>query len=207
MGGSGTDRASGSRARPSGLPRLRRLASGSTGRLRRPSSSGPAGRPARSACQSAVRRSPPNDASAPISASVRTSSCRSPARATRSSIDGNRSAVRPRHRPSRPDVRSIRCPASSLSPLTYRSPSRTAPSSCTTQSQSRDLHVDRREAHAAPLRVLDERRRMVEPHRLVVEERRVERRRKMRLEIRARVDDAARSWPRAIPEIRRAQTT
>ena len=51
------------------------------------------------------------------------------------------------------------------------------------------LHVDRMEAHAAALRVLDERRRVVEPHRLVVEERRVERRRVMHLEIRARVGE------------------
>ena len=49
------------------------------------------------------------------------------------------------------------------------------------------LHVDRMEADAAALRVLDERRRVIEPHRLVVEERRVERRRVMHLEIRARV--------------------
>src|SRR5439155_12661500 len=33
-----------------------------------------------------------------------------------------------------------------------------------------DLHVDRMEAHAAALRVLHERRRMVEPHRLIVQE-------------------------------------
>ena len=51
----------------------------------------------------------------------------------------------------------------------------------------RHLHVDRVKADAAALRVLDERRRVVEPHRLVVEERRVERRRVVHLEIRARV--------------------
>ena len=43
------------------------------------------------------------------------------------------------------------------------------------------------EPDAAALRVLDERRRVIEPHRLVVEERRVERRRVMDFEIRARI--------------------
>ena len=51
------------------------------------------------------------------------------------------------------------------------------------------LHVDRMKADAAALRVLHERRRVVEPHRLVVEERRVERRRIVHLQIRARVGE------------------
>ena len=59
----------------------------------------------------------------------------------------------------------------------------------TSHTQSERLHVDRREPHAVPLRVLDERRRVVEPHRLVVEQRRVERRRVVRLQVRARVDE------------------
>jgi hypothetical protein len=50
-----------------------------------------------------------------------------------------------------------------------------------------DLHVDGVEPYAAALRVLDERRRMVEPHRLIVEQRRIERRRIVHLEKRARV--------------------
>src|SRR4030095_10505932 len=49
------------------------------------------------------------------------------------------------------------------------------------------LHVDRMEADTATLRVLDERRRVIEPHRLVVEERRVERGWEMRFQIGARV--------------------
>ena len=49
------------------------------------------------------------------------------------------------------------------------------------------LHVDRMEPHATPLRVLDERGGVIEPHRLVVEQRRVERRWVMHLEKRARV--------------------
>src|SRR4029079_6307982 len=43
------------------------------------------------------------------------------------------------------------------------------------------LHVDRTEANAATLRILHERRRVIEPHRLVVERRPVERRRDMRV--------------------------
>ena len=59
------------------------------------------------------------------------------------------------------------------------------PSASTRQSQSGMLDVDAGEAHAAALRVFDERGRMIKPHRLVVEQRRVERGRKMRLQIRA----------------------
>ncbi len=53
----------------------------------------------------------------------------------------------------------------------------------------RHLYVDRREADAVALGILYERRRMIEPHRLVVEHRRVKRRGEMRLQIRARVDE------------------
>ena len=53
----------------------------------------------------------------------------------------------------------------------------------------RRLHVDRPEAHAVALRVLDQRRRVVEPHRLVVEERGIERAREVGLQIGAGVDD------------------
>jgi hypothetical protein len=53
----------------------------------------------------------------------------------------------------------------------------------------RHLHVDRRKADAVALRVLHERRRVIEPHRLVVQHRRVERRRIVRLEIRARIHE------------------
>ncbi len=51
------------------------------------------------------------------------------------------------------------------------------------------LHVDGREPHAVPLRILHDRRGMVEPHGLIVEECRVKRRRVVRLQIRARVDN------------------
>src|SRR5712691_9313267 len=51
------------------------------------------------------------------------------------------------------------------------------------------LHVDWMEAHATPLRILDERGRVIEPHRLVIEQRRVERGRVVHLEIRARVGE------------------
>ena len=71
-------------------------------------SSGPAGRPARSACQSAVRRSPPNDASAPLSASARTSSCRKPG-ARHEIIDG-REPVFPVPRPVLVPCPSALCP-------------------------------------------------------------------------------------------------
>jgi hypothetical protein len=51
------------------------------------------------------------------------------------------------------------------------------------------LHVNRREPHAAPLGILDQRGRRVKPHRLVVEHRRVERGWIVRLQIRARIDE------------------
>ena len=53
----------------------------------------------------------------------------------------------------------------------------------------RHLHVDGMEPHAAALGVLDERGRVIEPHRLVVEERGVEGRRIVDLQIRARVGE------------------
>ena len=47
----------------------------------------------------------------------------------------------------------------------------------------RSLHVDGREMDSAPLRVFDERRRVIETHGLVVEQRRIKRRGIMRLQI------------------------
>ena len=162
------------------------------------SSSGPRGAPARSACHSSTSsgpagRPPAPPATAPsgdrrrttparrLSASVRTSSCRSA---------GTRHQIVERRRSRRSLVRvaAARSPFASAirlarlllcSPLHVASvPAGRAPSSCIDAAVPvRHLHVDRREADAAPLRVLDERRRMVEPHRLVVEQRRVERRR------------------------------
>ena len=52
----------------------------------------------------------------------------------------------------------------------------------------RHLHIDRRKPDPAPLRVLHQRGRLIEPHRLVVEQRRVERRRIVRLEIGTGID-------------------
>src|SRR5262245_16248675 len=52
-----------------------------------------------------------------------------------------------------------------------------------------DLDVDWMETNAAALRVLDQRRRMVKPHWLIVEQRGVERRGKMRLEIGAGIGE------------------
>ena len=54
-------------------------------------------------------------------------------------------------------------------------------------------HVHRPEAHAVALRVLHQRERVVEAHRLVVEQRAGEGRRVVRLQVRAGVGDAARS--------------
>ena len=69
------------------------------------------------------------------------------------------------------------------------------------------LHVDRREAHAVALRILDQRRRMIEPHRLVVQHRGVERRRIVRLQIRARIDEQREARGVRFREIRTARTT
>ena len=69
------------------------------------------------------------------------------------------------------------------------------------------LHVDRREADAVPLRVLDERRRMIEPHRLVVQHRREERRRVVRLQVGAGIDEQREARRSATPESHTAQTT
>ena len=81
------------------------------------------------------------------------------------------------------------CPMSFRSPFTYMKPEPDGAVLLDAAQPVGLLHVDRMEPHAAALRVLDERGRVVEPHRLVVEERRVERRRVVHLEIRARVGE------------------
>ena len=86
-------------------------------------------------------------------------------------------------------MRAIACPASCAQSADVAQPEADRAVGFDGAVPVRHLHVDRMEADAAALRVLDQRRRMVEPHRLVVEERRVERRRVMHLEIRARVGE------------------
>ena len=86
-------------------------------------------------------------------------------------------------------IAAIFWPTSARRPRTYRRPSRTAPSASTAQSQSdtcTSIGLKRTPRRCASLTSVAG---MIEAHRLVVEQRRVERRRVMHLEIRARIDD------------------
>ncbi len=170
---------------PPTSPRHRRAAGRPDGRRARPARAPFGGR------RRTTRARRPRPAPGPRPAAM-------PARRTRSSSDANAAAGLA---PACATVTrqawltsNVRHPASRRlrllsAPRTYRSPMPNRAIRLDPTVPVRHLHVDRRKPHAAPLRILDERGRVIEPHRLIVEERRVERRRKMRLQIRARIHD------------------
>ena len=135
-----------------------------------------------------------------------------PRRRARTSSSSRSSRTAARGRPRRvngptPCSVSIRRPVACLQSLARtQSPSRTVPL-LPPALPSGSRHVDRPHLGAVALRVLDERRRVVEAHRPRVEQRRVERRRMMRLEVRARVRDQREARRVRLRETRRARTT
>src|SRR3989338_3708813 len=121
-----------------------------------------------------------------MSARVTSSSRRSPVRATTSSIDANRFWPAILHR-GKPLLAGDRVPHGGPQAIHVPQPEANGAIVFDRTIPARGLYVNRMEEHAAPLRVFDERRRMIKAHWLVVEERGVEGRGIVRLQVRAGV--------------------